>query len=125
MKKKLNDLINLGVYDEEYTQKLDNYNFANFLNVVNKGKNSYFNLCRSIYFNTDDIDPGLIDMYEIAEGDTWTNISFRYFGTIKLWWLICKFNNVKNPFDELESGKFIKIPTKDLMESIINIIQSK
>lgn len=125
MKNKLNELIKNNVFDKNYTQKLDNYNFANLFNVVNKGKNSYFNLCRSIYFNVDNIDPSLIDIYEIAEGDTWTNISYRYFGTIKLWWLICKFNNIKNPFKELETGKFLKIPTKELMESIINIIQSK
>jgi hypothetical protein len=125
MKNKLNSLINVGVFDQNHTQKLDNYNFANLFNVVNKGKNSYFNLCRSIYFNIEDIDPSLIELYEIAEGDTWTNISYRYFGTIKLWWLICKFNNIKNPFTELESGKFIKIPSKELMESVINIIQSK
>jgi hypothetical protein len=125
MKNKLNNLINLGVFDQNYTQHLDNYNFANLFNVINKGKNSYFNLCRSIYFDTDNIDGNLINIYEIAEGDTWTNISYRYFGTIKLWWLICKFNNIKNPFDELEAGKIIKIPTKELMETIINIIQSK
>lgn len=123
MKNKLNKLISSGVFKD--VSFLDNYNFANLFNVVNKGEKSYFNLCRSIYFNIEDISPDLITIYEVAEGDTWTNISYRNFGTIKLWWLICKFNNIKNPFEEIEAGKFIKIPSKELMETIINVIQTK
>lgn len=123
MKNKLNKLISSGVFKD--VSFLDNYNFANLFNVVNKGEKSYFNLCRSIYFDIEDISPDLITVYEVAEGDTWTNISYRNFGTIKLWWLICKFNNIKNPFEEIEAGKIIKIPSKELMETIINIIQTK
>lgn len=123
MKNKLNKLISSGVFKD--VSFLDNYNFANLFNVVNKGEKSYFNLCRSIYFDIEDISPDLITVYEVAEGDTWTNISYRNFGTIKLWWLICKFNNIKNPFEEIEAGKIIKIPSKELMETIINVIQTK
>ena len=123
MKNKLNKLISSGVFKD--VSFLDNYNFANLFNVVNKGEKSYFNLCRSIYFDIEDISPDLITVYEVAEGDTWTNISQRNFGTLKLWWLICKFNNIKNPFEEIEAGKIIKIPSKELMETIINVIQTK
>ena len=123
MKNKLNKLISSGVFKD--VSFLDNYNCANVFNVVNKGEKSYFNLCRSIYFDIEDISPDLITVYEVAEGDTWTNISYRNFGTIKLWWLICKFNNIKNPFEEIEAGKIIKIPSKELMETIINVIQTK
>ena len=123
MKNKLNKLISSGVFKD--VSFLDNYNFANLFNVVNKGEKSYFNLCRSIYFDIEDISPDLITVYEVAEGDTWTNISYRNFGTIKLWWLICKFNNIKNPFEEIEAGKIIKILSKKLMETNINVIQTK
>ena len=123
MKNKLNKLISSGVFKD--VSFLDNYNCANLFNVVNKGEKSYFNLCRSIYFDIEDISPDLITIYEVAEGDTWTNILYRNFGTIKLWWLICKFNNIKNPFEEIEAGKIIKIPSKELMETIINVIQTK
>ena len=73
MKNKLNKLISSGVFKD--VSFLDNYNFANLFNVVNKGEKSYFNLCRSIYFDIEDISPDLITVYEVAEGDTWTNIS--------------------------------------------------
>jgi hypothetical protein len=36
-----------------------------------------------------------------------------------LWWLICKFNNVKNPFTDLTVGAVIKIPTPKLVEKIL------
>ena len=123
MKNKLNKLISSGVFKD--VSFLDNYNFANLFNVVNKGEKSYFNLCRSIYFDIEDISPDLITVYEVAEGDTWTNISYRNFGTIKLWWLICKFNNIKNQFEKIEDEKIIKIPSKEIMETIINVIQTK
>ena len=60
--------------------------------------------------------------YEIAFGDTWTNISFKFYNTIKLWWLICKFNNIINPFTELQIGKRIKIPDKTIVENILTSI---
>ena len=58
MKNKLNKLISSGVFKD--VSFLDNYNFANLFNVVNKGEKSYFNLCRSIYFDIEDIDGDFI-----------------------------------------------------------------
>ena len=56
MKNKLNELIKNNVFDKNYTQKLDNYNFANLFNVVELGENSYFNISKTIRFdNVDNI----------------------------------------------------------------------
>lgn len=106
------------------TNKLDTYNFANLFNVVEIGENSYFNICKTIHFeNQDSIPETYYFDYEITVSDTWTNISFKFYNTIKLWWLICKFNNVKNPFTELTAGKILKIPVNELMENVLDVIQ--
>jgi hypothetical protein len=120
---KLNKLISQGSFNE--IPMLDNYNFANFFHVVNKGEKSYFNLYRNINFDLSDLDPNLFENYEIMENDSWTNISYKFYGTIKLWWLICRFNDIKNPFNELEAGKILKIPVKELMDSVLNVIRAR
>lgn len=105
-------------------KKLDTYNFANLFNVVEIGENSYFNICKTIHFeNQENIPETYYFDYEIGEADTWTNISFKFYNTIKLWWLICKFNNIINPFTELIPGKRIKIPNENIIEKILTIIK--
>jgi hypothetical protein len=102
---------------------LDKYNFANLFNVVECGENSYFNISKTIRFdNIDSIPETLYKTYEILEGDTWTNISFKFYKTIKLWWLLCKFNDVINPFVELIPGKFIKVPNESVVEMLLNTL---
>lgn len=104
--------------------KLDMYNFANLFNVVELGENSYFNINKTINFkNVDYIPESLYSIYEIKYGDSWTNISYKFYGTIKLWWLICKFNDVKDPFEELLQGSFLKIPDDDLVKTILTNIR--
>jgi vacuolar-type H+-ATPase subunit C/Vma6 len=104
-------------------KKLDKYNFANLFHVAECGENSYYNISRTMRFdNMDSIPESMYQTYEIHLGDTWTNISFKFFKTIKLWWLICKFNNIINPFAELIPGKFIKIPSESIVEMILDAI---
>ena len=40
-------------------------------------------------------------------------LSYEAYGTVSYWWLICLANNITNPFEELTSGKQIKIPIID------------
>ena len=40
-------------------------------------------------------------------------ISNSIYNTPDLWWLICAANNIIDPFEELISGKKIKIPIID------------
>jgi LysM repeat protein len=85
---------------------------SNIFSVVNKGSNSYFNLAKTINFNNiNSIPDTYYTVYMVQEGDTWTNISYKAYGTINPWWIICKFNNIKNPFTDLIVGKKIKLPT--------------
>lgn len=124
MNKKLNTLISNGIFPSEI-KKLDNYDYANLFNVINKGEKSYFNLCKNIYFdNTQYLTSSDVETYIIVDDDSWSSISYRFYRTYKLWWLICKFNNITNPFYELTPGKEIKIPSKEMVDSILAIIKS-
>lgn len=37
-------------------------------------------------------------------------ISYKLYGTVDLWWVICQFNGVVNPLTDLEVGKLLKAP---------------
>ena len=61
------------------------YDFANFFKVVNKGEKSYFNICTTINFdNVDKMPSSICSLYEVRAGETWTTISYKVFGTIRL-----------------------------------------
>jgi hypothetical protein len=47
------------------------------------------------------------DTYEVGSNPFWDNISNELYGTPYLWWAIAIFNNVVNPFEELEEGSNI------------------
>ena len=124
MNKKLNNLITNGELKLNNLSKLSQNNFANIFNVVNKGKKSYFNLCKNIKFNNiDSINSSYYSMYLVLDNDCWTNISYKMYGTIELWWLIAKFNNVKNPFTELTAGSYIKIPGDEIKDIVLSRIR--
>lgn len=98
MKDSLNNLIRAGVLDSKDTQQLNKNSFANLFSVVNRGAKSYFNLCKGISFsNVDSVDPGMFAEYTVTENDSWTSISYRFYGTVELWWLVCKFNRRQGP----------------------------
>ena len=81
MNKKLNTLLNNGIFPSEIS-KLNNYDFANLFNVINKGEKSYFNLCKNLYFdNTQYLTSDSVEKYTIVEDDSWTAISYKFYRT--------------------------------------------
>lgn len=99
---------------------LDKYDFARLFDVVQKGEKSYFNICKTIRIkNLDKMLSKYFTYYQVKPKDTWTNLSYKFFHTYKLWWILCKFNNVQNPFGYLKDGLIIKIPKEQVVNSII------
>jgi hypothetical protein len=37
-------------------------------------------------------------------------ISYKNYGTVNYWWIICYINNIFNPFNDLYVGQQLKIP---------------
>ena len=73
---------------------------------------NFMNIFKALRVNTDILtDISFFDTYEV-EGDRqgwWDMISFEIYGTPNLWWIVALFNDVINPFEELESGQNLKI----------------
>ncbi len=48
-------------------------------------------------------------IHNAEESEWWDNISFKYYETPSLWWLICFMNDTVNPYEEIEEGQQIKV----------------
>ena len=39
----------------------------------------------------------------------WDNISYKYYNTPDLWWLVCFMNETVNPYEDIDEGQQIKV----------------
>lgn len=86
----------------------------------------FLNIWRSYHINEESKNNiSYFSHYKVEEEDWWENIANKYYGSPKLWWVIALFNDVNNPFEELEPGRIINILKQDylymLMKEIKNI----
>jgi hypothetical protein len=101
------------------------YDFAHFFNIhENEDGTRVFNINRTLYIaGGDDMLPSIYNEYMVKYGDSWTNISFQQYGTIELWWIICKFNDIIDPTSLPIEGTILKIPTREVINIIIDSIK--
>lgn len=59
------------------------------------------------------------DEYIITSSDSWDSISFDFYGTERLWWLLAKYNNVIDPYTELVVSDKLKIIKPDLISTFL------
>lgn len=66
-----------------------------------------------------------------AEDDTFVTVTDEYtnrpdllsyvaYGDEKLWWVICEFNNIRDPFFGFKPGQILRIPGLDRVLQAIN-----
>lgn len=49
--------------------------------------------------------------YVVKDVDHWDSLAHRLYGSSDLWPVIAEFNQVINPFDELEGGRELVLPS--------------
>lgn len=87
----------------------------------------FFNIIKSYKVNDDILtNISFFETYE-TEGDTqvwWDNISFELYGTPNLWWVVPLFNDVVNPFEEIEPGQNLKVLKPDYLYTLFKDIEA-
>lgn len=82
-------------------------------NVLKDGEDrvtEFLNIFKSLKLNKDsEVDLSFFETYETENDDWWDNVSFTVYGTPNLWWVIALFNEIVNPFEEMEEGLNLKI----------------
>ena len=57
--------------------------------------------------------------YEMNDDDWWENVSYQYYDSPNLWWVLCIMNNVENPFEEIEPGQETKVLRENYLYQLI------
>ena len=87
----------------------------------------FMNIFKTLRVNKDvKTDIYAFDTYEV-EGENqafWDNISFDLYGTPFLWWIVAIFNDVVNPFEELDPGGNLQVLKSDYLYTIFKDIDT-
>lgn len=88
--------------------------------TLSDGTNVY-NLAEAVYVDPTSIAPGLFNDHYVQQGEALTTISYKYYTTIDLWWLVyaCNRDIFDNPVFMPSNGTKIRIPTTQLVQLIL------
>ena len=50
-------------------------------------------------------------MHTVVAGDTFDTLALKYYNNPTLYWVICSFNHIADPYKKLNVGDMLKIPT--------------
>lgn len=114
-----NDIENVNV------PRLNQYNFENIFKVYTDEDTGsmYYNLTTSIFFPDDMSNDTYIEYRIPGKGISWNYLSYKHYGTIRLWWLLCSLNNVDNPMIFPEPGSVIKVLRPNVLRDVLQQIQ--
>lgn len=78
----------------------------------------YFNLMTrvSIPYN---MNPLFYTIYNPTKNESFQTISYKFYGTIKLWWLICETNRLYNITNGADENVPLKIIKKEYIYQIL------
>ena len=55
-------------------------------------------------------------LHTVSRGETFDTLALDYYNNPTLYWVICSFNRIQDPFRELQEGEKIKIPSLSSIE---------
>lgn len=87
---------------------LSDYRYENFFNVYKDNSGYYYNLLRNIDIVSSN-NSSLEDIYAVEPQDTWAYISYKHYGGIELWWLICIYNQIMDASKMPEPGTLLRL----------------
>ncbi len=103
---------------------LHEYDMANMFNVyTDENGVEFYNLFQSINIEGD-IDPTLYTEHVWSGTDDYYSLSYEYYNTTRLWWVILVANKIVNPFDDLLAGTRLKILKAPVVTQILSQIRS-
>lgn len=74
---------------------------------LTEGLNTYLGLRQSTFY----VLRGSDVFYDVEPNDNLQKISYRFFGSAELWWVVADFNDIFDPFDALVPGSTLRLPS--------------
>ena len=97
---------------KEYKRLSRYMNFPYYYNTLDK---------KYIYGTTAQLKDTTTHIIHIVKAnDTFDSLALYYYGNPTYYWIICDFNHIQDPYQELVVGEEIKIPTFSMIEYLLN-----
>lgn len=95
----------------------------NLFNVYNDDV-YYYNLMRTVNI-PEDLDPSVYFLLKVDRVISLTTLSYKIYGNIKLWWLICAANNINDAVRPIPTGTVLRIIHPSKVSSIIESLDTR
>lgn len=104
-------------------EKIFFQNYENLFHVYATTDGDYFyNILRKINI-PEEISKEYYSEYIVLPGDTWTLIAHNHYNDVKLWWLICIANGIRNPLEFPKAGTPLKLFSPTISQNILMLIK--
>lgn len=94
-------------------------NVTDFLTTTTYKNETVIDVFKKINIPDEIKDLKYYNEYIIKDGDRWDRLSYKFYGTPHLWWLLASYNKVIDPFTSLVVGEKLKILR---VETISNVL---
>jgi hypothetical protein len=110
--------------DIEELTPLELYNFENIFKLYKDGEYYFYNILKTINF-PEKLDDSYYEKYRVKSSMPLTALSFKFYNTTKLWWLIVLCNNINNPVQFITPGTTLKVIIPQFVPMIMDAIKDK
>lgn len=111
---------------EEIGERIKNTSPLKLFNILQdlSDNEKFINIFRS-YIIKESVfdDERYYQEHNVDVSDTWDSISYQYYETDSLWWVIAMTNNIINPFEGLSEGQTLKILKPSYIYKILKEIE--
>jgi len=107
---------------KDVSYKLTYENYENVFPVEIDDSNYYFYNILSVVNFPQSLDPTKYSEYTVLTNDTWPLIAWKFYGSVKLWWVVCGANQIVNPVEHPVPGTKLKIINTNQLKTLLNHI---
>ena len=93
--------------------------YENIFNVHKEDGYFVYNILQHVVM-PEDIDPRSYDIVSPPPGMPYSILSYRMYGTMNLWWLICTINGIDDPTQLTKAEDRLKIIKQEHIGKILN-----
>jgi nucleoid-associated protein YgaU len=100
--------------------KLAYTRYENFFNLYQDDDGFlFYNLLKNINIIPAN-ETSVEEEYVVKPKDTWIFISYKYYNNMNLWWLVCEYNQIKDPTKMPEPGTKLKLLKNEYLSIILD-----
>jgi hypothetical protein len=111
----------------EDLDKIGSLRYENIFKVNQTETTGYYfyNIMRTVRITPDDLDNRYYFKFNVNRVIPYTVLSYNFYNTMDLWWLICVMNNIDDPVQFIKPGTTIKLIKQQYVATVVDIIKKQ